>query len=123
MENQGFTWNITGQIKGYTIRERFDDETFNSGNIAISKNGKRYYHYYWPTDEDRETKTAQQLAQDAFDDFLATAKTGGGLRSDYVRDYGWRRTAESIAEAWREYTNAYKGLMRLDPTGYRALIN
>lgn len=124
---KGLSWAIEGQVEGYTIRERFDlgSNSFDLNNACISKNGKRYNHYCIPlhTDEEGHTRTPQQLAQVVFDDFIKTAKTGSGLRSDYVRDYCKGESKRDISDAWRDYTRAYEGLMRLDPSGYKALLS
>ena len=117
MTDQGFTWDITGQVEGYTIRERFDVDTWNNGNIAISKNGKRYYHDFRPTRQERQTKTAQQIAQDILADFYTTATIGAKGYTWYKDQFGRNYSTEAERkQAFRDYTRAYNGLLRLDPS-------
>lgn len=112
------------EINGFSIRQRSAGESWNQGNIIIGKNGKIYIHRYWPSKADRETKTAQQIGQDILADFYKTASIGAQGYSWYIEQFGGNYNTEAeCKQAFNDYTRAHRGLMRLDPAGYKALTN
>ena len=119
--------SIEGQVEGYTIREgAMDCDALNwLDNICISKNGKRYYHMYIPTETSRKTRTPQQIAGDVLFDFYASASIGSMSYKEYCKVYNWGYEGESdedradrideSKDMYKAHRRAYKALLRFAP--------
>lgn len=101
-------------VNGYTIKPRSSSEPFDSRNIIIERNGRSCQHGYQPSDQDKQTKTPEQIGQDILSDFYQAAYFGSITYQQYISLMG---EYEDSRESHAEYKRAHKGLLRLDPTG------
>lgn len=107
---------INTQVKGYTILERINYDSWNDGNVIISRNGKRYCHEYYPTAQDRQNKTNSQIGHEILMDFYQSAYIGSQGKTWFMNKYAYPDNKDT-SEHFSHYTKAHNALLRLDPDG------
>ena len=84
-----------------------------TGDILIKKEGRTCKHFFISRDQVSNKRDYEKVMRDALMDFLKTARTGIGLRKDYVREYCKGMATDEIKDAWKDYRSAAKKLETL----------